>query len=320
MKKIFIIVAVFISVLSVSGQKVVFMPGWIEQAQWAGYYMADKHGFYAEEGLDVEIVHPQVNSTVSAFEMLGSGKVNIVTGHLLTALKLRSKGYPITNVLQTSQRSSLCCVTKYRIDSIQQLQGKTIARWKSEFGECFDVINADYNLGINWIPYIRDVNMFVFGAVDGILCCKYNEYLSIMTSVGPIHPECVINAADFGYDYPEDGLYVTNYYLARNRKTVEKFVRASIRGWEYARNHSSEATSYVLELMRKNHIQTNTYSQREMLKVIFELQKNKLSGEIDFSPVSLEEFYKISENLDKAGKLSQQVKYTDFIKDLRPQN
>lgn len=320
MKKVLLLIFCAISVLSLYGQKVIFMPCWIEQAQWAGYYMALEHGFYKDEGLDVEIVHPALNTSYSAFEMLSTGKVNIVSGHLATALKLRSKGYPITNVLQTSQHSSVWCVTKYRVDSIQQLKNLTIARWKSEFGESFDLINSDYNLNINWVPFIRDINLFLFGAVDGILCSSYNEYLSVVTSMGNINPKCIIESADYGYDFPEEGLYVTNYYLNRNRKTVEKFVRASIRGWEYARAHQGEAVSYVLNLMRENNIQCNEYTQREMLKTILALQKNKMTGNQDFAPISLDEFYKLSDGLKRVGKLPSQVKYSDFIKDLRPRD
>ncbi len=35
-----------------------FTPQWLPQAQFAGYYVAQKKGFYKAEGLDVKIVHP----------------------------------------------------------------------------------------------------------------------------------------------------------------------------------------------------------------------------------------------------------------------
>jgi len=320
MKKVFLLFTIAISVFAAYGQKVVFMPAWIPQSQWAGYYMALQKGFYEDEGLDVEIIHPKLNSTSSAFQLLFMGKADIIAGHLASALKLRTKGYPITNVLQTSQRSSLCCITRYRVDSIQQLRNLTIARWKSEYGDSFDMINRDYSLDINWVPFIRDVNLFVYGAVDGILAYRYSEYVALVTSLGSINPKCVINAADYGYDYPEDGLYVSDYYLAKNRQTVVKFVRASMRGWEYARNHKDETLKYILDYMHENNIQTNSYAQKEMLRIVIEFQKDPITGDIDFSPISIDKFYHLCDNLKKIGRLPSSVKYSDFIKDLRPQH
>ena len=40
------------------GTKFVFTPQATAQAQFAGYYVALEQGFYADEGLEVIIVHP----------------------------------------------------------------------------------------------------------------------------------------------------------------------------------------------------------------------------------------------------------------------
>ena len=41
-----------------TGGRFVFTPQSTAQAQFAGYYVALEQGFYAEEGLDVEIAQP----------------------------------------------------------------------------------------------------------------------------------------------------------------------------------------------------------------------------------------------------------------------
>ena len=61
MKRVFIALFLAVAVSAAAqtkGKPFVFMPQWTAQAQFAGYYAALANGFYAEEGLDVEIVHP----------------------------------------------------------------------------------------------------------------------------------------------------------------------------------------------------------------------------------------------------------------------
>ena len=45
-------------VVEVNAQSIIITPKWTAQAQFAGYYVAEKMGFYKEEGLEVHIRHP----------------------------------------------------------------------------------------------------------------------------------------------------------------------------------------------------------------------------------------------------------------------
>ena len=66
--------------------KVRFMPQWTPQAQFAGYYAALEKGFYAEEGIDVEIDHINATSRKSSLGHLRSGDVDIAMGQMLQAI------------------------------------------------------------------------------------------------------------------------------------------------------------------------------------------------------------------------------------------
>lgn len=67
----------FISFFPVNAQKIVFTPQWTPQSQFAGYYAALENGYYAELGLDVEIVHP--STSYSSMSMLEEGTTDITT-------------------------------------------------------------------------------------------------------------------------------------------------------------------------------------------------------------------------------------------------
>lgn len=48
---------------TLSGQTITITPKWTAQAQFAGYYVADKMGFYKEEGIDIQIVHTALSES-----------------------------------------------------------------------------------------------------------------------------------------------------------------------------------------------------------------------------------------------------------------
>ena len=93
--------------------RIVFTPQWLPQAQFAGYYIAQEKGYYKDAGLDVDIVHP--TASVQATYMLSTGKADIISLFLVTALSFRNQGMDIVNVGQISQHSTILFVTKKSI-------------------------------------------------------------------------------------------------------------------------------------------------------------------------------------------------------------
>ena len=96
----FLCILLMFNTLSFGQKKIVFMPQWTPQAQFAGYYVAFEKGFYKEAGIDVEIRHIPLNSTESVSGYLLSGDVQIVGQQLIQSIISRSDGNDIVNVMQ----------------------------------------------------------------------------------------------------------------------------------------------------------------------------------------------------------------------------
>ena len=62
-----ILLSLFFLTEPVNAQSINLTPKWTAQAQFAGYYVADKLGFYKEEGLDVHVVHPSLSASSFSF-------------------------------------------------------------------------------------------------------------------------------------------------------------------------------------------------------------------------------------------------------------
>ncbi len=122
-----LLLSVFSLINVVHAQSVTLIPKWTAQAQFAGYYVAEKMGFYKEEGLDVHVKHP--SHSENSFQYLKEGEPQAVITNLSQALMEYFAGKRIVNILQTSQENSLMLVSHSPLKGIPSLQHREIAVW-----------------------------------------------------------------------------------------------------------------------------------------------------------------------------------------------
>lgn len=316
MKKI--LSAVIITLLSTAvkglGQDIVFMPQWTPQSQFAGFYLAKEKGFYQEEGLNVKIVHRSVTSSRTDIELLESSEVDIMGMQLIQGMIARADGHPFLNIMQLTQVSGLWCVSHTPISSPKDLDGKKVGKWKVGFSDFCDLVEKHSNIKINWIPFINGISLYVYGAVDAILCYSYSEYVALQLAMGRIPEGNIIKFSDFGYDCPEDALFTSEKYYSEHKDEVDKFIRASKKGWEYARMHPEEALKVSWKYIDSAHIQTNRATQRRMLENYLSLQVNPATGKADYAHVSEETFNKMVDGMYSLNHIFQKIEYKDLIR------
>lgn len=294
--------------------KITFVPQWTPQAQFAGFYVAKEKGFYEDEGLDVVIEHITQQSTENVSDRLLSGSAQIVVQQLLQSIIARSDGKPLVNVMQITQESGLWCVGRGPLKQAEDLDGLTVGRWKAGYSEFCDIMEVNKGINVKWVPFINGINLLVFGAVDAILCYSYSEYISLQLTTGRIPDSHVLKFSEHGYDCPEDGLYVTEDYYKQNKDKVEAFVRASKKGWQYARDNREEALEITQEYLDEGKISTNRVMQRMMLDGYLELQVNPETGVADYARVNEKVFNDINGALLQTGYITRTVDYNEFVK------
>lgn len=314
MKKAIILSLTVFLALDAIAQKVTFMPQWTPQTQFAGYYVARDKGFYTEEGLDVDIIHLGASSTESVLDVLKSGTAQIVGQQLLQAVVARADGTPIVNVLQLTQKSGLMCVSREPISKPEDLDGKRIGKWRQGYSEFCDIMEMSKGIYIDWIPFVQGINLYVFGAVDATLCYSFSEYISLQMAMGDIPEGQIIRFSDFGYNVPEDGLYTLDDYYDSNKDVVDKFVRASKRGWDYARTHRDEAVEITYRYIDKGHIVTNLATQRRMLDEYLDLQVNPVTGVADYAAAREDDFNEMINALIDTGYIYGEVDYNEIYR------
>lgn len=303
----FIILGQFIA----KAQQIVFTPKWTAQAQFTGYYVAEKLGYYKAEGLDVRIQHPSISE--SSFSFLEKGRAQVVVMNLSHALTAWVAGVKVVNVMQSSQTNSLMLVGNKPFKGIASLQNKKIAVWNHLSQDLLNTLAKTYNLNIEWIRFNSGINLFLSGAVDLCLVGSYNEFPQLAEYGMNIDPTHVFRLADYGYDLPEDGLYVTEDFYHAHPELIQKFVRASIRGWQWANNNREKALDIVMGEVRKNNVGTNRYHQRKMLEEILRLQSDRITSKRTFK-LSRKSFENAMRCLVLDKTVRNQMYYEDFVK------
>ena len=159
------------------GGPFIFSPQWTVQAQFAGYYAALDQGFYAEEGLDVRIIHP--SATESIEERIRNKVSDVTTLQLADAMAMIDAGIPLVNLLQTSMNNSLMIVSRFGKDPME-MKGARVAKWRAGFGQIAQCMAEEKHLDYEWIRSASGVNLFIAGAVDAMLVCSFNEYYQLL--------------------------------------------------------------------------------------------------------------------------------------------
>jgi NitT/TauT family transport system substrate-binding protein len=260
-------------------EKLVFTPQWTAQAQFAGYYVAQEKGFYRDEGIEVEIVHPSL--TLTAMNRIRRNESQATTLQLCQAMEIIDGGIPLVNILQTSMNNAMVIVSRRDRDPLTQ-KGAHVGIWSAGFGQIAICMSLKEGLDYEWIRFATNVNLFIKGAIDATLAMSYNEYFQLVQAGYELSSKNVYRFCDHGYNVQEDGVYMTREYYEKHKEQARKFAKASRRGWEWAAEHPEETLAIVMKYVKKDHIATNEVLQRLMLEDILRLQVDRESGKREF--------------------------------------
>ena len=241
---------------AMAADKVVLQLKWVTQAQFAGYYVAKDKGFYEAEGLDVEI--KPGGPDIAPPQVIAGGGADVVVDWMPSALATREKGVALVNIAQPFKASGmmLTCLKESGVASPADFKGKTLGVWF--FGNEYPFLSWMSQLGLktdggpDGVTVLKqgfNVDPLIQKQAACISTMTYNEYWQVIDA--GIKPTDLVTFKyeDEGVATLEDGLYVLEDSLkdAAFKAKMVKFVRASMKGWKYAEEHSDEAAGIVLE-------------------------------------------------------------------------
>ena len=232
---------------------------WVAQAQFAGYYAAVEQGYYEEAGLDVEIVEGGVD--IVPQDVLSAGDVDYAISWVPKVLGSIEKGAKITNVAQIFERSATTQISfkDKNITDPAQFKGKKVGSWG--FGNEWELFAGMQKSGVSvkdieLIQQAFDMNGFLDGDIDAAQAMTYNEYAQVLETENPATGELfkpedlnVINWNDVGTAMLQDAIWANSEKLSdpAYADQTTKLIKASIKGWVYARDNPEEAAKIVAD-------------------------------------------------------------------------
>ena len=256
-----------LSGLASAAEKVSLQLKWFHQFQFAGYYAAKAQGYYAEEGLDVDIrpLDPKrvvVEQVATGVADYGVGDSAIIADY--------ARGTPIVSLAAILQHSPLVFISRRDsgIVSPQDMADKRLmfdAKGSDEGLIRAILAEAGVNLGsFDYVQHTYDNEDLISGRVDAMSAYMTNQPLYFRERGVSIN---VINPQSYGLDFYGDLLFTSEQELNTHPGRAERFLRASLKGWQYALDHPEEIIQLIkrqyqseasLELLRFEATQTRS--------------------------------------------------------------
>lgn len=247
-------------------QKVTFMAGFTPQANlpFVAAYVAQKKGYFAEQRLDVNILH----STGQHLQLLLAGEVDITTAAAESVLKRRSDpGAPITAVALFGQKGqqAYMVLEKSGIQSVKGWEGKTFGYKISlppDYLAMLKATGADRSR-IKEVRVGFDPRILTEGQVDVLAVFKSNEPDTVRRLGFPVR---LFDPADYGV--PTLGLtyIVMEEYSNRNRDVVQRFLKATMKGLQFALTNEEETLDIVMEFAPREDREHQRFMLREEIR------------------------------------------------------
>ncbi|KAI8969037.1 NMT1/THI5 like-domain-containing protein [Mycotypha africana] len=258
--------------------KVTFLSNWTATPYHAPFYLAQKIGYFEEEGLQVAIMEPSNPSDVT--ELIGSGKIDLGLKAMIHTIAAKVRGQPMISIgtlLDEPFTGIIHFKNKSGIKEFKDIRGKKIG-YVGEFGKIqlddlmknFGMSPSDYTavrVGMNCVDAIKK------GIVDagiGIECVQQVELEDYAEEQGwgrdAVEMLRIDHLANLGCCCFCSIMYVGNEtFVKENPEKCRQFLRAVKKATDYLVNNPKEAYSKYCEVFPR----MDTITQRKIFQRCF---------------------------------------------------
>lgn len=281
-----------------------FMAGYKPQANlpFVGVYVAQQKGYFAQQGLNVEIMHSSGQG--EHIKLLLQGSVDVITGEGDAVLARRAEGLPVLSIAAIGQRGqrAFAVAESSEIKTPKDFEGKTVGYkvyQTPDYLALLSMLGVDRSK-IQEVPVGFDPRLLAAGKVDVYPVFESNEP-DTLARLG--FPTRLIRPVDYGV--PSVGLT----YMARTQlveddpSALERFLKAALRGIQDAKNDPEAATDIVMQFAPDE----DRAHQLAMLKVELDMADSPVSRQLGIGWTTLAQWQAFHDSLLANGGLSNPV-------------
>ncbi|ADG80960.1 NMT1/THI5 like domain-containing protein [Thermincola ferriacetica] len=232
-------------------KKVTIMLDWMPNTNHTGLYVAKDKGFYKAQGLDVEIIQPGEGTT--ADQLVAAGKADFGISYQESVTQARATGIPLVSIAAVIQHntSAFASLKKDNITSVKDFEGKRYGGWGSPVEEAvlkaiMTKAGADYaklkNITLGATDFFTSIGKdadieWIYYGWDGIEAKRRGIELNLL----------MVKDLDPALDYYTPVIVTNEKHIAEQKELVQKFVKATAQGYEFAIMNPAEAAKILLK-------------------------------------------------------------------------
>lgn len=215
-------------------------------AEFAGYFVAADKGFYRQQGLNVTI---RAGGTgIVPERVVTSGAAQFGIDWLSALLVARENKLPLINIAQIFQASGMRLIAfkNSGINAIADFKGHRIGVWPP--GREYQFYELMYKEHL-WPPSHfmtivgqgPGVTQFLSHQVDVAHAMSYDDLGAVLEHGIKKSALTIWDYNQLGVALLEDGIFSTQSYLHNHHSIAVRFLRASIKGWQWTVAHPTLA-------------------------------------------------------------------------------
>ena len=309
-------------------KKVTLQLSWLDQFQFAGYYMAKEKGFYKELGLDVEIIPFSFGLDIP--KDVNDGKTDFAVGRETLILE-RVKNPNIVALYAIFQSTPLILMStkESEINSINDFSNKKIMTTIDDAGEVsLKAMITSNKIKLENLAFLKHTHN-----IDDLIN-KNTDVISAYISKSPYTLQKkgveynIFDPKKYGFDMYSDLLFTNQNLINTDLNTVLQFKKASLKGWEYAYSNIEESADLILQKYNSQKLEKEEliYEGKELKKLSYfntanlgEIKKDKIQRIYDLynvmglipNPINLDKFIFDINNLSSFSFSEKEIKYLE---------
>ncbi|MGH2614722.1 MAG: ABC transporter substrate-binding protein [Thermomicrobiales bacterium] len=275
---------------------------WNPNAEHAPYYLGQKLGFYAEEGIDVEIRPGQGSST--AVKLVGTGDSDFGVAVADAVTVGRGQGVPVvaTAVLLQESPTVLVSFVEKGIVEPADLVGKRVA------------VNTQSTVHAYWLAFldvnevdrsqITEVNvsgaslpLLIADQVDATGALLTNEVVTLLDEGFELN---IINYGEYGVQSYGQVLFTNDTFATENPDLTGRFTAATLRSWDYSLEHVDEAVAALAEAIPETDVELETAKWTPIQELVLGSE-----GDIQFGEQTLEGWQETYDTFEAGGLIDE---------------
>ena len=281
--------------------------GWLKLTQFGGFFAADKEGFFEEENISPTFTAG--GSNILAWQQVTNGNALLGDEDNTNALVAIGEGQPLViigTVFQTSP-FSIISLADDPIESVDDFEGRTIAVSDASLAQFQAIVEAsDVPLdSVTFVSAGTDPSQLTTGQVSGYAGYATSQGASLELQGVEIH---TLLLEDLGVPSYGNVIITTEENLENNRDEIVRFMRASVKGFDYMNANPDEIGEYVV-----TEVNPAAGLDLDVEKKSAEIQRELIESPDGVLRVDSAKMQAIIDALVDAGTLSETINAEDIV-------